>query len=252
MTAVNFGSSFPGCCSNGLFGAFWPTGNRSGVPPEFLSGFSRESSRGLTFLGVPSTPCWESWCRVWESTRCLLLLSDTSRAGRKGLALIETVLATWSRDASVKGVRDSSRAGPGELDRYIGAFGRSVVCDEAGALWRKLWVLPSGLSPADWEDWWESRLMNRDKDRSRLGDANSLLKRGSRKRCEPGRSLTLKTAAFGQVRLGCLWTSKRHHLSYVTCAKLNITQVATSKTLVASDEDADAASGTTLGIGLVS
>ena len=94
--------------------------------------------------------------------------------------------------------------------------------------------------------------MNREEARSRLGDPNSSLKRGSRERRGTGRRLTLKAAGYGQVRLGCSWTSERRHVSCVTCAKLNTSQVGPSKTLGVSDEDADAASGTALGIRLVS
>ena len=94
--------------------------------------------------------------------------------------------------------------------------------------------------------------MNREEARIRLGDPNSSLKRGSRERRGTGCRQTLKAAGYGRCRLDCPLTSERGHVSCVTCAKLDTSQVAPIKTLNVSDEDADAASGTALGIRLVS
>ena len=93
--------------------------------------------------------------------------------------------------------------------------------------------------------------MNREEARSRLGDPNSSQKMGSREGRETSRRRTLKAAGYGRCRLDCPWTSERCHVSCVTCAKLDTSQVALSKTFGVSDEDADAASGTALGIKLV-
>ena len=73
--------------------------------------------------------------------------------------------------------------------------------------------------------------MNREEAQSRLGNPNSSLKRGSRERRGTGRRQTLKAAEYGRCRLDCPWTSERGHVSCVTCAKLDTSQVAPSKTL---------------------
>ena len=93
--------------------------------------------------------------------------------------------------------------------------------------------------------------MNREEARSRLGDPNSSLKRGSRERRGTGRRLTLKAAGYGQVRMGCPWTSERGYVSCVTCAKLNTSVTTPSESLGVLDEDVGTHSGTALGIRLV-
>ena len=94
--------------------------------------------------------------------------------------------------------------------------------------------------------------MNREEARSRFGDPNSLLKRGFRERRKTGRRQTVKAAGYGRCRLDCPWISELVHVSCFTCAKLDTSQVAPSKILGVSDENADAASSTALTIRLVS